>query len=105
MYRSRSFGSCRMYFIPRVACPSCLSAFCFDCDAFIHTHLHVCPGCEAGGGGRASFFLAFYARVTGGTLAAGDDASDAAFFALDALPELAFSSTSAVVARLSAAGA
>jgi len=38
----------------RVACPSCLSAFCFDCDAFIHTHLHVCPGCEAGGGGRAA---------------------------------------------------
>ena len=32
-------------------------------------------------------------RVTGGVLAAADDALDAGFFALDALPELAFEST------------
>lgn len=55
----------------------------------------------AGGGGRASFFLAFRATVTGGALQAGDDADEAAFFSLDALPELAFDSTKAVAARLS----
>ncbi|MCW2779452.1 MAG: putative ADP-ribose pyrophosphatase [Frankiales bacterium] len=55
----------------------------------------------AGGGGRASFFLAFRATVTGGTLQAGDDADEAEFFALDALPELAFPSTRAVAERLS----
>jgi ADP-ribose pyrophosphatase YjhB (NUDIX family) len=45
------------------------------------------------GGGGASFFLAFEGELQGGTLAAADDALDAAFFALDALPELAFEST------------
>ena len=54
----------------------------------------------AGGGGRASFFLAFTATVVGGVLQAGDDAAEAAFFALDALPELAFASTRAVADRL-----
>lgn len=54
----------------------------------------------AGAGGRASFFLAFTATVTGGTLQAGDDADDARWFALDALPELAFPSTRAVAERL-----
>ena len=49
------------------------------------------------GGGGASFFLAFEARLTGGTLAAADDALDAGFFALDDLPELAFASTRAAV--------
>ena len=49
--------------------------------------------------GGASFFLAFAARVTGGVLQGADDAVDAGFFALDALPELAFSSTRGVVAR------
>ncbi|MGZ6792254.1 MAG: NUDIX domain-containing protein [Mycobacteriales bacterium] len=47
--------------------------------------------------GSASFFLAFAARVTGGTLAAGDDAADAGFFEPDALPPLAFESTRAAV--------
>ena len=45
------------------------------------------------GGGGASFFLAFEAELLGGTLAAADDALDAAFFPPDALPELAFDST------------
>jgi 8-oxo-dGTP diphosphatase len=49
----------------------------------------------AGTGGGASFFLAFEARVTGGVLAAGDDADDAGFFAADQLPDLAFPSTEA----------
>lgn len=48
-------------------------------------------------GGGASFFLAFDARVTGGTLMAGDDARDARFFAADELPPLAFESTDAAV--------
>ena len=30
-----------------VRCPGCRSLFCFDCDAFVHGHLHNCPGCEA----------------------------------------------------------
>jgi 8-oxo-dGTP diphosphatase len=50
-----------------------------------------------GTGGGASFFLAFEARLVGGTLAAADDALDAAFFALDDLPDLAFASTRAAV--------
>ena len=52
------------------------------------------------GGGGASFFLAFHAELTGGVLAAADDALDAGFFPLDALPELAFESTRDAVQRL-----
>ncbi len=52
------------------------------------------------GGGGASFFLAFEATLTGGTLAASDDALDAAFFAVTELPELAFESTRDAVRRL-----
>ena len=59
----------------------------------------------AGGGGRASFFLAFSAEVVGGVLQAGDDAVDAGWFALDDLPELAFASTRAVAERLLPASA
>jgi 8-oxo-dGTP diphosphatase len=49
------------------------------------------------GGGGASFFLAFSAVVVGGSLHAGDDATAAAFFAADELPQLAFESTVAAV--------
>ncbi len=45
------------------------------------------------GRGGASFFLAFEAKVVGGTLAAADDALDARFFGAHELPELAFPST------------
>jgi len=31
----------------RLRCPRCLHDFCFSCDAFVHEHLHNCPGCEA----------------------------------------------------------
>ncbi|GAC1445439.1 MAG: NUDIX hydrolase [Mycobacteriales bacterium] len=44
-------------------------------------------------GGGTAFFLSFTATVTGGTLAAGDDAQDARFFGPDELPPLAFAST------------
>lgn len=44
-------------------------------------------------GGAASFFLAFRARVTGGVLAAADDAVDARWFTRDTMPALAFDST------------
>ncbi|KAK0527279.1 hypothetical protein OC842_004921 [Tilletia horrida] len=29
----------------RYACHRCGNEFCLDCDAFIHEHLHLCPGC------------------------------------------------------------
>ncbi|KAE8231746.1 hypothetical protein CF326_g3234 [Tilletia indica] len=29
----------------RYACERCGNDFCLDCDAFIHEHLHLCPGC------------------------------------------------------------
>ncbi|KAK0569750.1 hypothetical protein OC861_000586 [Tilletia horrida] len=29
----------------RYACERCGHDFCLDCDAFIHEHLHLCPGC------------------------------------------------------------
>ncbi len=54
------------------------------------------------GGGGASFFLAFAATATGGVLAAADDATDAGFFPIDDLPEMAFDSTRDAARRLSA---
>lgn len=44
-------------------------------------------------GDGVTFFLSFEATVVGGTLRAGDDATDVGFFGGDALPELAFAST------------
>ena len=52
--------------------------------------IDVYPG-EPGDG--VTFFLSFEAELAGGTLRAGDDATDAGFFARDHLPELAFAST------------
>lgn len=52
------------------------------------------------GAGGASVFILYRAQTIGGELAAADDAADAGFFALDQLPELAFASTKAAVARL-----
>ncbi|MFN2137321.1 MAG: NUDIX domain-containing protein [Candidatus Promineifilaceae bacterium] len=51
--------------------------------------------------GGASIFVLYRADLLGGELEAGDDAADAAFFALDKLPELAFASTRAAIAALS----
>eukprot|EP00658_Telonema_sp_P-2_P024813 TRINITY_DN19986_c0_g1_i1.p1 TRINITY_DN19986_c0_g1~~TRINITY_DN19986_c0_g1_i1.p1 ORF type:complete len:305 (-),score=47.34 TRINITY_DN19986_c0_g1_i1:357-1271(-) len=30
-----------------LTCPKCEQLYCYECDAFIHDSLHVCPGCEA----------------------------------------------------------
>lgn len=49
------------------------------------------------GQGGASIFILYRARQIGGTLQAGDDADDVGFFALDALPELAFESTHSAI--------
>jgi 8-oxo-dGTP diphosphatase len=52
--------------------------------------IDVYPG-EPGSG--VTFFLSFSADVVGGTLCAGDDATDVGFFDRDALPDMAFAST------------
>ncbi len=46
----------------------------------------------------------FWATVTGGEAAPGDDADDLGFFALDDLPELAFDTDRELMARLRAGG-
>jgi len=53
------------------------------------------------GRGGASIFILYRARRLAGEPTPGDDADDARFFALDALPELAFASTRAAIDRLS----
>ena len=50
--------------------------------------------------GGATIFVLYRAELLGGMLQAGDDADEAAFFALHALPELAFASTKAAVQAL-----
>ena len=45
----------------------------------------------------------FEGTVVGGVLEAGDDADDVGFFALDALPELAFETDVTLLRRLGAA--
>ncbi|MBX3054983.1 MAG: NUDIX hydrolase [Anaerolineae bacterium] len=50
--------------------------------------------------GGASIFILYRGRVVGGELKAGDDADAAAFFRLDALPDVAFASTQAAIAAL-----
>ncbi len=52
-------------------------------------------------GRGASIFILYRARRVAGEPTPGDDADDARFFTLDALPELAFASTRAAIARLS----
>ena len=46
----------------------------------------------------------FDARVVAGDLQPGDDAAEAGFFALDALPELAFATDAELLARLAEGG-
>ncbi|MDX1605874.1 MAG: NUDIX hydrolase [Candidatus Competibacterales bacterium] len=48
----------------------------------------------------ATIFILYRGRITGGRLAAADDALEAGFFEPDALPELAFASTRDAVRRL-----
>jgi ADP-ribose pyrophosphatase YjhB (NUDIX family) len=43
--------------------------------------------------GGATVFILYAADIVGGTLRAGDDATDAGFFAVNDLPDLAFAST------------
>lgn len=50
--------------------------------------------------GGATVFILYRGECTGGRLRPGDDASDASFFARDALPEIAFPSTHHAVALL-----
>ena len=51
---------------------------------------------------KVSVCIWFEGTITGGELAPGDDAVEAAFFALDDLPELAFSTDRELIARLRA---
>ena len=52
------------------------------------------------GRGGASLFILYRARRVAGEPAPGDDADDARFFPLDALPDLAFPSTHAAIENL-----
>ena len=52
------------------------------------------------GRGGASLFILYRARRVAGEPTAGDDAEDARFFSLDALPDLAFPSTRAAIERM-----
>ena len=45
----------------------------------------------------ADILIAYRARITGGSLRPGDDASEVAFFTLDNLPPLAFQSTKSLL--------
>lgn len=53
--------------------------------------------------GGATLFVLYRGECTGGALSAGDDAAEARFFAVDALPELAFESTRRAVELLATA--
>jgi ADP-ribose pyrophosphatase YjhB (NUDIX family) len=48
----------------------------------------------------ADIFIVYTAEITGGALQAGDDADDAGFFPLDALPPLAFETTRHILNRI-----
>jgi len=54
---------------------------------------------EAVKSGGASIFILYQALLESGEIKAGDDASNAAFFSPDELPEIAFTSTRDVIAR------
>jgi 8-oxo-dGTP diphosphatase len=47
----------------------------------------------------ADILIVYLAEIVGGQLLPGDDAAEASYFALDALPELAFQSTLSIVER------
>jgi 8-oxo-dGTP diphosphatase len=49
--------------------------------------------------GLADIVIAYAAKVTGGALQADDDAADAAWFAADALPEMALVTTERLIRR------
>jgi len=76
-------------------------------EAFEETNLHVeidglldvyhNPPAQGG----ASIFILYRARLLGGEPRAGDDADAVGFFALDDLPELAFTSTFEAIRLLS----
>ena len=63
------------------------------------TGLHDAKSCFDDPRGNTILVL-FTGRITGGELAAGDDADDAAFFALDRLPEIAFEAHREVLGEL-----
>jgi len=54
--------------------------------------------------GGASIFILYHAELRQGEIRAGDDAEEAAFFELSALPELAFSSTKEAIFKWRNAG-
>lgn len=68
----------------------------------LHVHIERLAGVyhNAAEQGGASIFILYQGRQTGGKLKAGDDADAAAFFSLDALPDLAFTSTRAAIKML-----
>lgn len=65
----------------------------------IQSLLEIYHNPEAVINGGASIFILYQARLEGGEIEAGDDASQAAFFEPDELPEIAFDSTRDVISR------
>ena len=62
--------------------------------------LDIYPRDAAGG---ADLLIVYWAQATGGELRPGDDAAEVGYFSPEALPELAFASTQAIIARWQAA--
>jgi len=65
----------------------------------IQSLLEIYHNPEAVENGGASIFILYTARLEGGEIEAGDDASQAAFFDPGELPEIAFASTRDVINR------
>jgi ADP-ribose pyrophosphatase YjhB (NUDIX family) len=65
----------------------------------IQSLLEIYHNPEAVENGGASIFILYQARLEGGEIKAGDDASQAAFFGPGELPEIAFSSSHDVITR------
>jgi hypothetical protein len=61
----------------QLRCPLCQWVFCIECDEFIHSQLHNCPGCTSSSSG-ATAVPASAAASAAGTIKQSPDATAAA---------------------------